>query len=91
MGAISVHAERGLEESALILIATWHRQGTAVTQQFNMNHGHPDGDLVTSILAYLWFIECRKTHSSRPDDAAAMEWRGMREGRFDPSCVSCNS
>ena len=68
-------AERGLEDSALILIATWHRQGTAVTQQFNMNHGHPDGDLVTSILAYLWFIECRKTHSSRPDDAAAMEWR----------------
>ena len=68
-------AERGLEDSALILIATWHRQGTPVTQQFNMNHGHPDGDLVTSILAYLWFIECKKHHSSRPDDAAAMEWR----------------
>ena len=46
-----------------------------VTQQFNMNHGHPDGDLVTSILAYLWFLECKKIHSSRPDDAAAMEWR----------------
>ena len=30
---------------------------------------------MTSILAYLWFIECKKNHSSRPDDAAAMEWR----------------
>ena len=39
-------AERGLEDSALILIAIWHRQGTPVTQQFNLNHGHPDGDLV---------------------------------------------
>ena len=45
-------AERGLEDSALILIATWHRQGPAMTQQFNVNHGHPDGDLSTSFLAY---------------------------------------
>ena len=49
-------AERGLEDSATILIAIWHRQGSPVTQQFNLNHGHPDGDLVTSILAYLWYI-----------------------------------
>ena len=68
-------AERGLEDSALILIAIWQRQGSPVTQQFNLNHGHPDGDLVTSMLAYLWFIECKKNHSSRPDDAAAMKWR----------------
>ena len=68
-------AERGLEESALILIAIWHRQGTPVTQQFNLNHGHPDGDLVTSILAYQWFLACKKNHSSRPDDAPAMEWK----------------
>ena len=69
-------AERGLEDSALILIATWHRQGPAVTQQFNMNHGHPDGDLVTSILAYLWFLECKRCYASRPDnDAANMEWK----------------
>ena len=68
-------AERGLEDSALILIAIWHRQGTPVTQQFNLNHGHPDGDLVTSILAYLWFLEWKKNHASRPDDAAAMEWK----------------
>ena len=67
-------AERGLEDSALILIAIRHRQGTPVTQQFNLNHGHPDGDLVTSILAYLWYIECKKNHSYRPDDAEAMEW-----------------
>ena len=26
-----------------------------MTQQFNVNHGHPDGDLMTSILAYEWF------------------------------------
>ena len=69
-------AERGLEDSALILIATWHRQGPAVTQQFNMNHGHTDGDLVTSVLAYLWFIECKRNYASRPDnEAATMEWR----------------
>ena len=67
-------AERGLEDSALILIATWYRQGPAMTHQFNMNHGHTDGDLVTSILAYLWFIECKKCFISR-DDAASMEWR----------------
>ena len=30
---------------------------------------------MTSILAYLWFIECKKHRSSRLDDAAAMEWR----------------
>ena len=63
--------ERGLEDSALILIAIWHRQGTPVTQQFNLNHGHPDGDLVTSLLAYHWFLACRRSHSSRPDDAPA--------------------
>ena len=38
-----VCAERGLEDSGLILIATWQREGPAMTQQFNMNHGHPDG------------------------------------------------
>ena len=34
-------AERGLEDSALILIATWHRQGPAMTQQvvFGMQEG----------------------------------------------------
>ena len=45
-----------------------------MTQQFNMNHGHPDGDLVTSILAYLCFIECKKCYASK-EDAASMEWR----------------
>ena len=29
---------------------------------------------MTSILAYLWFIECKKCYISR-DDAASMEWR----------------
>ena len=68
-------AERGLEDSALILIAIWHRQGTPVTQQFNLNHGHPDGDLVTSLLAYHWFLACRQSHSSRPDDVPALVWK----------------
>ena len=36
-------AERGIEDSALILIAIWYRQGPPMTQQFNVNHGHPDG------------------------------------------------
>ena len=52
-----VCAERGLEDSAIILIATWYREGPAMTQQFNMNHGHPDGDLLTSILVYEQFLE----------------------------------
>ena len=47
-------AERGLEDSALVLIATWHREGPAMTQQFNVNHGFPDGSLChhpTAIIA----------------------------------------
>ena len=58
-----VCAERGLEDSALILIATWYREGPAMTQQFNVNHGHPDGDLMTGILAYECFL-ANKRHVS---------------------------
>ena len=71
-------AERGLEDSALILIATWHRQGPAMTQQFNVNHAHPDGDLMTSILAYEWYLECKKAYTSKYDDwqvNATQEWK----------------
>ena len=72
-------AERGIEDSALILIATWgYRQGPAMTQQFNVNHGHPDGDLMTSILAYEWYLECKKNYTSKYDDwstNSAQEWR----------------
>ena len=57
-------AERGLEDGAIILIATWFREGQAMTQQFNLNHGHSDGDLLTNILAYQWFVETR-THYSQ--------------------------
>ena len=39
-----------------------------MTQQFNVNHGHPDGDLMTSILAYEWYLECKKTYTSKYDD-----------------------
>ena len=71
-------AERGLEDSALILIATWHRQGPAMTQQFNVNHGQPDGDLMTSILAYELYLECMKTYSTKYTDwrtNTAQEWK----------------
>ena len=61
-------AERGIEDSALILIAIWYRQGPPMTQQFNVNHGHPDGDLMTSILAYEWCLECKKAYSSKYED-----------------------
>ena len=71
-------AERGLEDSALFLIATWYREGPAMTQQFNVNHGHPDGDLLTSILAYEWLLENRKTYSHKYSDWKTLwtqEWK----------------
>ena len=52
-------ALRGLEESAIILITTCFKEGPAMTQQFCLKHGHRDGDLLTSILAYQWFVETR--------------------------------
>ena len=58
-------AERGLEDSAIILIATWQREGPAMTQQFNMNHGHADGDLLTSILAFEWFLENKRHYNQK--------------------------
>ena len=70
--------ERGIEDSALILIAIWYRQGPPMTQQFNVNHGHLDGDLMTSILAYAWYLECKKTYTSKYDDwqvNSTQEWR----------------
>ena len=54
--------------SALILIATWQREGPAMTQQFNTNHGHPDGDLLTSILACEWFLESKRHYNQKYTD-----------------------
>ena len=65
-----VCAERGLEKSAIILIATWRREGPAI-QQFNLNHSHPDGDLLTSILAYQWFVETRRYYF----ESYANDWK----------------
>ena len=73
-----VCAERGLEDSALILIAMWHREGPAMAQQFNVNHGHPDGDLLTSILAYEWFLENKRHYNHKYSDwktAWTQEWK----------------
>ena len=39
-----------------------------MTQQFNMNHGHPDGDLLTSILAYEWFLENKNHYTNSYTD-----------------------
>ena len=39
-----------------------------MTQQFYMNHGHPDGDLLTSILAYQWFVATRECYRGDYDD-----------------------
>ena len=55
-----VCGERGMEDSALIVIATWCWEGPAMTQQHYMNHGHPDGDIMTSILAHPWFCVTRE-------------------------------
>ena len=51
-------AERGLEDSAIIIIATWHREGPAMTAVLHESWT-PGGDLITSILAYRWFEETR--------------------------------
>ena len=55
-------AERGMEDSALIVIATWHREGPVMTQQYYISHGHPDGVIMTSLLAYHWFCAAREHH-----------------------------
>ena len=49
-----------------------------MTQQSNVNHGHPDGDLITSILAYEWFLELKTTYARSYDDwrlTQTQEWR----------------
>ena len=78
-------AERGIQDSALILIATWHRQGPAMTQQFNVNHGQPDGDLMTIILAYKWCLEGVKNYSSSQLDTGV---EGMYQGGLDSPCTN---
>ena len=35
---LSTCAERGVEDSAIIIITTWHREGPGMTQQCYMNH-----------------------------------------------------
>ena len=41
-------------------------------------HGHPDGDLMTSIVAYEWYLECIKNYSSSYSDwrvNSTQEWK----------------
>ena len=40
---LHVCAEKGLEDTALIVIVMWHREVPPMTQQYFMNHGHPNG------------------------------------------------
>ena len=35
-----------------------------------MNHGHPDGDLLTNILAYEWFVDTRNHYTN-----ACADWK----------------
>ena len=49
-----------------------------MTQQLNVNHGHPDGDLLTSILAYEWFLANKRTYSNKYSDWKTLwtqEWK----------------
>ena len=39
-----------------------------MTQQFNVNHGHPDGDLITSMLAYEWFLANKRHYTHKYSD-----------------------
>ena len=43
-------------------------------QQHYVNHGHPDGDIMTSLMAYHWFSETREYHATRNRDHRAA-WR----------------
>ena len=42
-------AERGMQDSALIIIATWYCEGPGMTQQLYMNYWHPHDDIMTKI------------------------------------------
>ena len=68
-------AERGVEDSAIIV--TWYTEGPAVTQQHYMNHGHPDGDIMTSLLAYHWFCALRATCRYKHTDLG-IAWKEER-------------
>ena len=49
-----------------------------MTQQFNVTHGHPDGDLLTSILAYEWFLENKRHYNHKCTDwetAWTQDWK----------------
>ena len=81
-------AERGIEDSALIVIATWHREGPAMTQQYYTNHGHPDGDIMTSILACHWFSVTREHHRRSHRLATSLGGRAnfLHKGRIVAPC-----
>ena len=55
-------SERGMADSALIIIPPLYREGSRMTQHLYMNHGHPDGDIMTSLMAYHWFCATRDYH-----------------------------
>ena len=49
-----------------------------MTQQLNVNHGHPDGDLITSILAYEWFLAKKRHYQHKYSDWKTVwtqEWK----------------
>ena len=67
-----------LIDSLALLSTVEQREGPAMTRQFNMNHGHPDGDLLTSILAYEWFLESKRHYNQKYTDwktSWSREWK----------------
>ena len=79
--------ERGLEDGAIVIIATWYREGPAMTHQFYMNHGHPDGDLITSLLASRWFEETRTNFRNQRNSDWKTGWN--KDGRLALRLACC--
>ena len=64
LGTIPLHFFQSEDSSAIILIATWFREGPAMTQELDLKHCHPEETFsLTSIFAYQWFVETRKYSS----------------------------
>ena len=75
-------AERELEDSAVILIAIWFREGPAMTQQLNLNHGHPDGEFGDKEVLFSFLCQ-------RLEDCMEQGIDRVFEGRVAAPCDEC--
>ena len=75
---LHICAERGLEDNALIVIAMWHREASPMTQQYFINHGHPDGDVMADLLDFHWYCGIREYYGhyfvNRNDAKKQEQW-----------------